>query len=200
VKVSAIVVTRGDVPLEPILATFREVDRIDDVVVWDNSKAPGDLMTWGRHYAARYGARHPVIYSQDDDLVHTPDNINRILDAYRPDTLTGCMWPEWSAGARRQGIANGYDDLVFPGSGSVYDYHTAHKAARAYLEHYPYDDFFRLWCDAIIGVLAPTVRLDIRFDTLPAAHGPGRMATLPKAKELKREAIERARRIRDEEA
>jgi hypothetical protein len=181
--------------LEPILATFQEVDRIDDVIVWDNSERH-NLMTWGRHEAIRE-ARHRVIYSQDDDLVHTPDNINRILDAYQPGTLTGCMWPEWSAGARRQGIANGYDDLVFPGSGSVYDWPIPHRTAARYLHHYPADDFFRLWCDAIIGVLASTVQLDIRFDMLPAALGPGRMATMPGAARNKREAIVRARRVRD---
>ncbi len=194
-RVSAVIVTRGDVDLEPILATLRQVPRIDDVVVWDNSERD-DLAVWGRH-AAVAEARHACTYSQDDDLVHTPAGIERILDTYTPGHIVGCMWPEWSEGARRQGIPNGYDDLAFPGSGSVYDRYVALDAARRYLDIYPYDRFFQLWCDAIIGTLAPTRNIDERFTILPAAYGPDRIAALPDAAKLKREAIMRARAVRD---
>lgn len=192
--VTAIIPTYGPGVSPTILASLAAVPRIRQVIVWDNSVRP-DLKVFARH-AAITEAEHDIIYSQDDDLVHLPGAIDAILDGYVPGKITGCMWPEWSAGAYAQGIANGYDDLVFPGSGSVYHASTAGDAVARYLEVYPYDEFFLLWCDAIIGVMMPNVQLPIRFLALPNAHTNDRMARLPNAAELKREAMERGRSLR----
>lgn len=194
-KVSAVIVTRGDVSLDRILDTLRAVPRIDDVVVWDNVRNH-DMKTWGRH-AALPALRHGVVYSQDDDLIHTPAAIDRILDAYQPGVLTGCMWGEWRDAAARQGIEGGYADLAFPGSGSVYDREVPLVATGRYLTHHPLDDFFLTWCDAVIGVLAPTAQLAERFEVLSHAFLPNRLSRLDAGGAAKREAIERARRIRD---
>lgn len=191
-QVTAVLVTRGDVDLQPILNSLI----FDDVVVWDNSQEERDLGTWGR-YAGLFRAKHEIYYSQDDDIVHTPENQQRIIDAYEPGVMTGCMWHEWSEGARTQGIENGYDDLVFAGSGSVWDWSTPTRAMRSYLEHYPEDEFSRLWADTIIGVIAPSKHLYIRFDALPCAERENRMCNLPDAVALKTEAIRRARSVRD---
>lgn len=190
--VSAVIVTRGDVDLQPVLDSLI----FDDVVVWDNS-VEGDQGTWGR-YCASVRAKHPIIYSQDDDIIHSPDNQREIIAAYTPSALIGCMWQEWSDGAKAQGIENGYDDLVFAGSGSVYHWTLPAEAASLYLAHFPQDDFFRLWADTIIGVIAATEQLDIRFDALPCAENDNRMCNLPDAVANKTEAINRARWIRDE--
>lgn len=191
-EVSAVIPTRGDVDLALVLDSLI----FDDVVVWDNSIESRDAKTWARTLAIGR-AKHPVIWSQDDDIVHTPENQQRIIDSYEPGMLTGCMWPEWSEGARAQGIEDGYDDLVFAGSGSVFHRSLPSHHATAYFEHYPFDDFFRLWADTIIGVLAPTKQLDIRFEALPCAELPNRMCNLPDAVAQKTEAIRRAREIRD---
>src|SRR5262245_25366483 len=45
--VSAVIVTRGNVDLQPILDTLP----YDDIVVWDNSKRPTDLKILGRYEA-----------------------------------------------------------------------------------------------------------------------------------------------------
>lgn len=190
-QVSAVIVTRGNVDLTPVLDTLI----FDDVVVWDNSVEP-DLMTYGLVPAVER-AKHDVIWSQDDDIVHPPENQARIIAKYRPGVLTGCMWTEWSAGAYQQGILGGYDDLVFYGSGAVYDRNLPARAAARYLAHYPHDDFFRLWFSCIFGVLAPTRQLDVRFLERACASADYRMANLPYAQERKRLAIERARGIRD---
>lgn len=192
--VSAVIVTKGDVDLEPVLESLI----FDEVIVYDNSRET-DAMTHGRVYGA-LRARHEVIYSQDDDVVHTPANQELILAAYEPGVLTGCMWPEWSDGARRQGIENGYDDLVFPGSGSICDRDVWLEAVALYLERWPRDSFFDLWSDTIIGVIAPTKQLDVRFEALPWAEAPGRMANMPDGVALKTEAIRRAREIREANA
>lgn len=169
----------------------------EDVVVWDNSREAKDEMTFGRARAA-FRTRYPIIYSQDDDIIHSAANQRAIVNAYEPGVLTGCMWPEWSQGAKDQGIPNGYDDLVFPGSGSVYDRETVRTAVDLYLEQFPADDFFALWCDTIVGIMAPTKQLDIRFEELPEATADYRMANLPDGIAQKSEAIRRARWVRDE--
>jgi hypothetical protein len=189
--VSAVIVTKGDVDLAPVLDSLI----FDDVVVYDNS-VEKDMMTFGRVVAARR-AKRKVIYSQDDDIIHTPEAQRTIVAAYEPGVLTGCMWPEWSAGAKEQGIENGYDDLVFPGSGSISRLWLWEEALADYFSEWPNDDFFRLWCDTIIGVIAPTKQLDIRFQVLPCAEDETRMANLPDAVALKTEAIRRARAVRD---
>lgn len=191
-QVTAVIVTRGDVDLVPVLESLI----FDDVVVWDNSVEQRDEMTFGR-VCALARVKHEVIYSQDDDIVHTAENQRRILAAYEPGVLAGCMWPEWSDGARAQGIEGGYDDLVFAGSGSVYDAWVPSRAARRYVCTHPLDDFFRLWCDTIVGIIAPTKQLDIRFEALPCAENENRMCNLEGAVELKAEAIRRAREVRD---
>lgn len=190
-RVSAVIVTKGNVDLRPVLDSLI----FDDVVVYDNSREP-DRMTYGRVLALDR-CRHDVIFSIDDDITHTTDNQLRIVDHYQPGVLTGCMWPEWSDGARQQGIEHGYDDLVFPGSGAVYDRDLPGRAVDRYLEHFPLDEFFLLWCDTIVGVLAANKQLDIRFDALPWAEADDRMCNLPHAAENKRDAIRRARWVRD---
>lgn len=178
--------------LQPILDSLI----FDDVVIWDNSQQQVDEMTFGRVLGLEW-AKHDVVYSQDDDIVHPPENQLRILSEYEPGVLTGCMWREWSDGALRQGIPNGYDDLVFAGSGSVYDKDIPRIATAKYLEHFPFDDFFRLWADTIIGILAPNKQIDLKFLELPEADAEYRMAHLPDAATWKAEAIRRARLVRD---
>lgn len=190
--VTAVLVTRGNCDLTPILNSLI----FDDVVIWNNANEPRDEMTYGRVFAAAQ-ARNPIIYSQDDDIIHTAENQQAIIDAYEPGILTGCMWPEWSAGAAKQGIDGGYSDLVFAGSGSVYDGYLPQIATAKYLEHFPLDDFFRLWSDTIVGIIAPTKQLDIRFEALPEADADYRMANTDGFTEQKAEAIRRARFVRD---
>lgn len=192
-NVSAVIVTTGRTDLTPVLESLI----FDDVVIWDNSKELVDQMTFGRALAVQR-ARYPVIWSQDDDIVHTRNDQLRIVSEYEYGVLTGCMWPEWSDGARAQGIPDGYDDLVFAGSGSIYHRDVPGQAVALYLEHFPLDDFFRLWADTIIGILAPTRQLDIRFEALPCAEDETRMCNLPDAVALKSLAISRARAVRDE--
>jgi sulfur carrier protein ThiS len=191
-EVTAVIVTRGDVPLQPVIDSLI----FDNVVIWDNSKEAKDQMTYGRLLGA-LRAPTEVIYSQDDDIVHSPQHQEHILAAYSPTLLVGCMWKEWSNGARAQGIENGYDDLVFPGSGSIGHRALWIDAHRRYLEHYPHDDFFRLWSDTIIGVISPTVQLPLRFEELDWGNNANRMAHMDDAVALKTEAIRRAREVRD---
>jgi hypothetical protein len=190
--VTAVIVTRGDVDMQPVLDSLV----FPEVRVWDNSKSDTDQMTYGRLLSA-LRAETEVIYSQDDDIVHSPENQMQILAAYSPTKLVGCMWKDWSDGARQQGIENGYDDLVFPGSGSISQRSLWTDAHGRYLQHYPHDDFFRMWSDTIIGVISPTIQLPLRFEELDWGNNTNRMAWMDDAVAQKTEAIRRAREVRD---
>jgi hypothetical protein len=189
--VTAVIVTRGDVDLQPVLDSLI----FEDVIVYDNSVMP-DLKTYGRFVGASQ-AENVTIYSQDDDIVHSPKQQRQILNSYEPGVLTGCMWSEWSDGARRQGIENGYDDLVFPGSGSICDFWVWESALARYITRWRPDDFFHLWSDTIIGVISPTKQLDIRFEELDWGNNGNRMAHMEDAVALKTEAIRRGREVRN---
>jgi hypothetical protein len=191
--VTAVIVTRGDVDLAPVLDSLV----FDNVIVFDNSQEELDQMTYGRMLGA-LRAKTEVIYSQDDDIVHSPEQQMQILAAYSPAHLVGCMWQDWSDGARRQGIEDGYDDLVFPGSGSISNVALWTAAHLRYLEHYEHDDFFRMWSDTIIGVISPTIQLPLVFEELDWGNNGNRMAHMEDAVALKTEAIRRAREVRDE--
>jgi hypothetical protein len=189
--VTAVIVTRGDVSLDQILSSLI----FPNVQIYDNS-IEQDEKTYGRVIAA-LRATTEVVYSQDDDIVHSPENQMQILAAYSPTHLVGCMWKDWSDGARKQGIQDGYDDLVFPGSGSISNRSLWTSALDRYLTRYPRDDFFRLWSDTIIGVICPTIQLPIHFEELEWGNNPNRMAHMDDAVALKTEAIRRAREVRD---
>ena len=62
-KVSACLVTRGDVDMTTILNSLP----FDDVIVWNNAERE-DLACYGR-FAAIAEAKHDLIYVQDDDLM-----------------------------------------------------------------------------------------------------------------------------------
>jgi hypothetical protein len=74
--VSAVLVTRGDVDMAPVLDSLP----FDEVVVWDNSQRPEDFQCYGR-FAGIAETTRPFIYVQDDDIV-VP--VQALLDAYEP--------------------------------------------------------------------------------------------------------------------
>ena len=71
-EVTAVIVTRGDTDLWPIIDSLI----FEDIVIWDNSREAHDEKTYGR-VLATLRARNPIIYSQDDDIIHTAVNRDR---------------------------------------------------------------------------------------------------------------------------
>ena len=63
-QVTPVLVTRGDVPLDEILATLP----YGPPVIWDNSERPYDAGVFGR-YAALSEVETPVVFVQDDDCL-----------------------------------------------------------------------------------------------------------------------------------
>lgn len=172
-QVSAVIVTRGDVDLRPILATLP----YDEVIVWDNSRKPWDARCFGR-YLAIAEAAHDVIYHQDDDILFTAHEA--LLAAYEPGRITANMPSPWWE-------RTGYDkiDCQLVGAGSLSPRDLHHAPFDAYLADWPLDELFLTYADQVYGILAPGERYDFGYEILPHATAPGRIATLPGQAERK---------------
>jgi glycosyltransferase involved in cell wall biosynthesis len=182
--IAAVLVTRGNVDMEPILATLP----YDEIVIWDNSKRDHDLKVMGR-YAAIPETTKPVIYWQDDDVVFTEHD--RLLAAYTPGMLVANMDEAWIDGA-------GYRSLVaMQGAGSLCDRDLPERVFARYFAEYPWDEEARTEGDFIFGVLAPSKVIDIGYETLPYTDDPDRLYTQPGQTERKWRMIERCRELRD---
>jgi hypothetical protein len=162
--VTAIIVTRGDVSLNPI----RESLIFDSVIVWDNRKGE-DLGAFGR-YAAIEEAESPYIYVQDDDCVLTEAAQLALLDAYEPDVLVSNMPSDWNGSAMPL--------LALPGWGAIFDWYLPEDAFHRWKDAQPRDfgsdDFNRIGCDIVFPVLTESRMIDLGHHNLPHAEGSDR--------------------------
>ena len=125
-QVSAVLVTRGDVDMRPIIAALP----YGEIVVWDNSKRPHDAKVFGR-YLGIAEAKNQVIYVQDDDCIVRYHDL--LLDAYEPGVVVGSMpYP-----------AEQYADTTLLGWGALFDRELPQKAFDLWATVHPLDDYFR---------------------------------------------------------
>jgi hypothetical protein len=184
VNVTAIIVTRGDINLQPIIATLPYTE----LIIWDNAQRPTNEKCFGR-YLAITEATHDVIYYQDDDVIFR--NHHQLLAAYQPGKITANMPSPWYE-------RTGYQELncAQVGAGALLDRRLPDPAIRLYLEHWPKDDLFLDYCDDIVGMLTPWQRHDFGYEILPHATAPGRISTRPGATERQAEIRRRALSLR----
>ena len=150
-KVSACLVTRGDVDLTTILNSLP----FDDVVVWDNSERE-DLSCYGR-FAAVAEAKHDVIYTQDDDLMVPIPALLKAWDG-RPGILANKP-PE--------------EEWRFLGCGSLFrrelvNFDRYHAA-------YPADDEFHRTADVAFAYQHPYRSVWLGYLDFPWQTAPNRM-------------------------
>lgn len=159
IKASAVLVTRGDVDLTPILASLPLASRsLDDVVVWDNSKRQ-DLKVYGR-YAAIREAKHSIIYTQDDDcLVDSAE----VIAAYESGRVVSNMPAE-----KRSEYATLAPEIALLGWGACFD-RDALSVFDRYIAEFGCDELFLRECDRIFTALNPTKPIDVPFSHLPHA-------------------------------
>ncbi len=183
--VSAVIVTRGDVDLAPILATLP----YGEIIVWDNAERGYETRCFGR-WLAIVEATKPVIYFQDDDIVFTAHT--DLLAVYEPGRMTVNMPSPWYETC-------GYDKLgqALVGAGSLMDRDLAWPAFQRYLASHPYDDLFLTYADVVPGMLTSHKRYDLGYEVLPHASAPGRIYTSPGAAERKKEMQQRVLRLRE---
>lgn len=160
-NVSAVIVTRGDVDLEPIIAT---IPLAWDLVVWDNSRRE-NLCVYGR-YAALQECEHEIVYVQDDDCVTDP---SAIVAAYDAGRIVANMPPEF----RRR-----YPDSCLIGFGAVFDRDLPARAfARYSTVKWPArmtPDFHRT-CDVAFTALTERTLIDVPYWNLSHAYTAERM-------------------------
>jgi hypothetical protein len=181
--VSAVIVTRGDVDLDPILATLP----FSDVVIW-NDMERGSKGCYGR-WLAMEECENDVIFLQDDDLIFTAHE--ELLNVYEPDRITTNMPSPWY---ENTGYAEMRVGLV--GAGSLVPRGLHEPAVEHYLAHFPEDRLFLDYCDFIIGALTPYERFDFGYEILPCASAPNRIWTQPDAGWKKLEVIRRSMALR----
>lgn len=182
--VTACLVTRGDVDMQPILDSLI----FDKVIVWDNSVCE-DMKTAGR-YATIHQTTTPVVYFQDDDVIVPASTQEALLAEYEPGVMTAV----YAHGDN----ADGYDDVPLVGAGAVVDRLLPLQAVHRY-RGWPMDNSFLYYCDFAIGVLYPRVKqLRLPFEiVMEVAQHPSRLCNQPWAAAMKFEVTERARAIRD---
>jgi len=159
-KVTAVIVTRGDHDLSPILAHLP----FDDVIVWDNSARPEALKVFGR-YAAIEEAKNEIIYTQDDDcIVRAPD----LLGQYE-DGLIVTNVPR-----QRRRLYN--DGVTLVGWGAVFHRRLLEPLNR-YLACWPRDDLFLRECDRVFTGLNRSRCVEVPFHSFDYSDAPERMGS-----------------------
>lgn len=218
--VSAVLVTRGDVELAPIVATF-EADLFDEVIVWNNAPATHhaadlvasadaaahvpviwpnvggvDLRVYGRYASMRAVPGHGIAYVQDDDCLLPRDSLAALLAAYEPGRLVANMPAPFRAH---------YSDSCLVGFGALFD---AHLPAAAFDRFVPqvealdpdetaFAATFLRCCDVIFTTLTPTTWVDVPYTNMPYATGEDRMYRQPEHVSERADVLRRARQVRD---
>jgi hypothetical protein len=182
VKVSACLITRGDVDLEPILATLP----YDEVLIWgpERDERPG---TYGR-YQLMAEARHDVVYTQDDDCIfHLHDYLAKSFGGYETTAVYG-------HGPNPDGL----EDVALVHGGALINRVACLFSFDRYLKMWPQDEGFYREADMIAGTLTPSVQVHLPYGIrLEIAARPNRMCHQPWQRELKHRITNQARAVRD---
>lgn len=179
--VTACLVTRGDVDMQPILDTLP----YGEVLIWDNSRRE-DLKTYGR-FAAAAEASNPIVYFQDDDCLFR--HHDELLAAYEP----GLLVANWGHGDN----PDGYDDIALYHGGALVDRDLIDVPFARYLEHFPRDEWFLYEADFIFGCLTPHKHVYLPIELRENCFNGRRMCDQPWQREKKFDITQRARAIRD---
>lgn len=169
-NVSAVLITRGDVALEPILYSMP----FEDLVMWNTSimgKSVKAAQMYARYMAAQC-CKHNTVYVQDDDCIVDVRQLVREYQ-YRPNTIT-CNMPV-SKRLEYAAIAPG---ISLVGWGAIF-----HKECLNVFDNYiamhPADDLFYREADRVFTYLNKVRNVDVPFRHLPHAHDKSRMGSQP---------------------
>jgi hypothetical protein len=119
--VTACLVTRGNVNMDPILDSLI----FPNVIVWNNLERE-DARTYGRYLAAEE-ASTDVVYFQDDDTLVSPEKQQALLDLWEPGVYLSNMEDTRNRSE--------YPELIWPGWGSMCARNSYQDAFRTWLEH-----------------------------------------------------------------
>lgn len=157
---TAVIVTRGDVDLTPVLESL-PTDW--PVAIWDNSKQPEDLKVYG-HFAALSEIETDYCYMQDDDAICPAAEL---LAAWKPAYRDRIFLNE----------ADGETPWI--SWGAIFHRKLPAPAIARYVDAYGMSDDVLLWCDMIFSTLTPWTNVDLGRTSLPHAAAPNRMWMQP---------------------
>lgn len=184
--VTACIVTRGDVDLQPIIDSLV----FGEVIVWDNS-VRADWKCAGRYMAAMEAATD-LVYWQDDDTIVPLDTQLELLAIYEGEDCLAV----WGHGE----TPDGYDDLPLVCGGAIADRWKAWAAILKYGAEYGLDTDFMYEADFVVGTLYRYWKhIHLPFEIRDVAYNGHRLADEPWQKQLKRDVTDRARTLRDRE-
>ncbi len=162
-KISACLVTRGNVDMQPIVDSL---GMYDEVLVWDNSKTPVNEMAHGRYVIAEQ-ARNDIIFFQDDDVILDLACHQLLADSYVDGSVTVNIHPQR------------WNDVAWVGWGAVLRRDLSYEPHRRYLKHFPRDEMFLTFCDAIMTCAVPVKRVWGGATDLPYAWAEDRTYQMP---------------------
>jgi hypothetical protein len=180
--VAAVLVTRGDVDLAPILATLP----YGEVVVWDNSIRE-QAYAYGR-YRAIAETKAPVIYFQDDDCLVVAHDL--LLAEYEPGLLVANMPSKRSD----------YIDTVLLGWGSLFDRDLPFLAFEKWAaagHDATSEEFQRIAADFVFPMLTPWKRVDFGHQDLAWSEADNRTFRQRGYDKAKRRVLKQARELSD---
>lgn len=169
-NVSACLVTRGDVDLNPILDSFAQAHCFKDVAIWDNSKRD-DLAVYGR-YAAIAETSGDLIFTQDDDCVLPASSIKHLT------TLLPVAGDQFLVANMPQPFRHDfYSDHALVGFGACFHRDLPWLAFEQLdiSEAGGFGEWFRRTCDVVFTALTPRVLVDVPYENLPWASDDSRM-------------------------
>ena len=176
-----------------------------------------DLAVYARYAALDYAA-HEIVMTQDDDCLVDAEKLLRIASQYDLTQTIVANMPEsrwadypdsaligWGGVFHRDLPARAFAEIGFDGRTAPFiedddwsDYCVLRSdGGRRFPIVFEDAGFIRRRADNVFTVLTPVVKVDIGFQHLPWAEGPGRMFTTPGHGEERDRMIELARKVRD---
>jgi hypothetical protein len=159
---TAVIVTRGDVDLTPVLESLEPVFG-ERIVVWDNSKRPADMRVYG-YFTGMGEVGTEYVYTQADDTIV---DAQALLDAWTEDDKDRVLL----------NVADG--DTPWISFGAVFRKDLAIDAISTYLDTYEFDDDVLKWCEVILLNLVPWRNIDLGKKDLPWHVAANRMCVQP---------------------
>jgi len=128
--ISAVIPTRGDVDLKPIISNIERFKEIKEIIVADYDKS-----VYNR-YIGCSKAKYDIIYTQDDDCIV---DLQPLIDNYRKGVIVNAMKPE---------KMEEYTDMTLIGWGAIFD-----KSLIKVLDGWEQDELFLRECDRVFTAL-----------------------------------------------
>ncbi len=161
--VTAVLVTRGDIDLSPVL------DSLPDkwpVVIWDNSERPVDLKVYG-HFGALAEVETEFVYMQDDDAICPAAELRK-------------AWMVGGATFHGRYLYNEKgEETPWISWGGIFHRDLPWPAIDRFVSRYGWSDDVLLWCDLIFGCLTPSCNIDLGWENLPHFRAENRMVMQP---------------------